>query len=136
MINDLNEIILQEIKALEGLLECLDKQHEHIAKSEVFKLEAVVKEIEANNKEIAKWEMKRRNITKGQPIGKIVEELKDETLENNYRKIRRLVEELKVQKETNEILIKQGLGYTNRMLQLLNPDRQPKTYGAYGKMRR
>lgn len=136
MVGDLNRIILEEIKALDVLLDCLDRQHVYIAKNEVFKIEKVVEEINNCNKEIAKWEMERRKLTNGQSMGAILDNLKDNELEENYRRIRKLVEELKVQKETNEILIKQELGYTARMLQVLNPDRQPKTYGAYGKMKR
>lgn len=136
MVKELNSIVESEIKALEDLLECLDRQHEYIAKNDVFKMEKVVEEINSCNKEIAKWEMERRKLTNGESMGKIVDGLNDKELVENYRKARKLIEELKVQKETNEILIKQGLGYTNRMLQVLNPDRQPKTYGAYGKMKR
>ncbi|PRR79391.1 FlgN protein [Clostridium liquoris] len=136
MIEDLNRIIIEEIKALEVLLGCLDRQHEYIAKDDVFKMEAVVEDINNCNKKIAKLEMERRNITKGESMEQIVNASDYSELDENYRKARKLVEELKVQKETNEILIKQGLGYTTRMLQVLNPDRQPKTYGAYGKMKR
>jgi flagellar biosynthesis/type III secretory pathway chaperone len=136
LIEDLNRIIIEEIKALEVLLGCLDRQHEYIAKDDVFKMEAVVEDINNCNKKIAKLEMERRNITKGESMEQIVNASDYSELDENYRKARKLVEELKVQKETNEILIKQGLGYTTRMLQVLNPDRQPKTYGAYGKMKR
>ena len=136
MIEDLNRIIIEVIKALEVLLGCLDRQHEYIAKDDVFKMEAVVEDINNCNKKIAKLEMERRNITKGESMEQIVNASDYSELDENYRKARKLVEELKVQKETNEILIKQGLGYTTRMLQVLNPDRQPKTYGAYGKMKR
>ncbi|WP_027625843.1 flagellar protein FlgN [Clostridium lundense] len=136
MVKELNSIVVAEIKALEDLLQCLDRQHEYVAKNDVFKMEKIVEEINSCNKEIAKLEMERRKLTNGESMGKIVDSLNDKELEENYRKARKLIEELKVQKETNEILIKQGLGYTNRMLQVLNPDRQPKTYGAYGKMKR
>ncbi|MEW9093529.1 MAG: flagellar protein FlgN [Clostridiaceae bacterium] len=131
----LNNIILEETKFLEKLLVALEKQHEYITKNEVFKMEAVVQEIQNLNVEIAKWEMERRNLTKGRGMLEIVEELGDSEIENNYRKIRALVEELKTQKELNEALIRQGLGYTTKMLQILNPDRSAKTYGAYGKMK-
>ncbi|WP_315121920.1 flagellar protein FlgN [uncultured Clostridium sp.] len=130
-----NTIIVEETKFLEKLLVALEKQHEYITKNEVFKMEAVVEEIQNLNIEIAKWEMERRNLTKGRGMLEIVEELGDSEIENNYRKIRALVEELKTQKELNEALIRQGLGYTTKMLQILNPDRSPKTYGAYGKMK-
>lgn len=130
-----NTIIVEETKFLEKLLVALEKQREYITKNEVFKMEAVVEEIQNLNIEIAKWEMERRNLTKGRGMLEIVEELGDSEIENNYKKIRALVEELKTQKELNEALIRQGLGYATKMLQILNPDRSPKTYGAYGRMK-
>lgn len=135
MIEKLNNIMKDEILSLEKLLGALDKQHEYIVKNEILKLEKVVEEIEECNREIAKWEMERRNLTKGKTMSSIVEELKDMEIDNNYRKMRALLEELNVQKDANEMLIKQGLGFTTRMLQILNPDRSAKTYSPYGKMK-
>ena len=135
MISELNSIILGEIKAFEELLEALDKQHEYIVKNDVFKMESIVDEIEEKSKNIAKWEMDRRKITKGRAMSEIIRECKDEELENNYRKARKLVEELNLQKDTNETLLKQGIVYANKMLQIINPNREAKTYSAYGKMK-
>ena len=131
----LNTIMVEEIRSLEKLLEALDRQHKYIVANEILKMEKVVEEIGECNREIAKWEMERRNITKGKSMVTIVEELKNEEIDRNYRRARGLVEELTVQKEANELLIKQGLGYATRMLQILNPDRSAKTYGSYGKMK-
>ena len=40
------------------------------------------------------------------------------------------------QKEFNMEQIKQGLHFTNKILNILNPDRGVKTYNAYGKMKK
>ena len=57
-------------------------------------------------------------------------------LENNYYKIKNLLQEVVLQKDTNELLIKQGLSFTNRILNVLNPVRETKTYNAYGKVKK
>lgn len=132
---ELKNIILEEINVFEDLLESLDKQHGYIVKNDVFKMESIVDEIEEKSKRVAKCEMDRRKITKGRAMTEIIREYKDEELENNYRKARKLVEELNLQKDTNEILLKQGIVYANKMLQIINPNREAKTYGSHGKMK-
>lgn len=135
MTQELNNIILEEIKAFEELLKVLDKQHEYIVKNNIFKMESIVDEIEENSKNIARYEMDRRKITKGRPMTEIIREYRDEQLETNYRKARKLLEGLNLQKDTNEMLLKQGIVYANKMLQIINPNREAKTYGAHGKMK-
>lgn len=135
MIEELNSIILEEIKSFDELLEVMDKQHKYIVKNDVFKMESIVEEIEEKSKVIAKWEMDRRKITKGLPMTEIIRKCRDEELETNYRKARRLLEELNLQKDTNETLLKQGIVYANKMLQIINPNREAKTYSAHGKMK-
>ncbi|RXM78540.1 flagellar protein FlgN [Clostridium tetani] len=135
MTQELNNIILGEINAFEELLKVLDKQHEYIVKNNIFKMESIVDKIEETSKNIARYEMDRRKITKGRPMTEIIREYKDEKLETNYRKARRLLEELNLQKDTNEMLLKQGIVYANKMLQIINPNREAKTYGAHGKMK-
>ncbi|RXI45878.1 flagellar protein FlgN [Clostridium tetani] len=135
MTQELNNIILGEIKAFEELLKVLDKQHEYIVKNNIFKMESIVDEIEENSKNIARYEMDRRKITKGRPMTEIIREYRDEELETNYRKARKLLEELNLQKDTNETLLKQGIVYANKMLQIINPNREAKTYSAHGKMK-
>lgn len=135
MSGELNEVIENEIVSLRGLLSALEKQHKYILDNAVFKMEGVIDEIKKSNIEVAKWEMKRRDITKGEPMSKVVEQFNDKRLGENYRQAKKLVEELKMQKDTNEMLIKQGLSYNMKMLQMMNPDRRAKTYSSYGKMR-
>lgn len=135
MTAELNRIIVEEYKALKALLEALDEQFECLAKRDALKLAAITEKIERISKEVARFEIERRKITNGQAMSKIVNELKDKELENNYRSIKKLLEQIRFQKDTNEMLIKQGLGFTTQMLNFLNPDRGPKTYNSYGKRR-
>lgn len=133
---NLKSIVINEKRALEALLVKLEKQHEFVVKNDVFNMDSIVRDINDSLREIANIEMERRNITSGEDMSKIVEELGDEELEREYREIKKLLHSLELQKSTNELLIKQSLSFSNKMLQYLNPDRSAKTYGAYGKMKR
>ncbi|AWZ48161.1 flagellar biosynthesis protein FlgN [Clostridiaceae bacterium 14S0207] len=133
----LKDIFTRELKALNRLLETLEEQHKYIVKSEVFKLEKMKSEIEKVNKDVALIEMERRSLTGGESVNEIVSRYEDEELSILYRDIKKVLNELKLQKETNEVLIKQELGFTTQMLNLLNPKSgTPKTYNAYGKVKR
>lgn len=135
MIKELNNIIMEEYKALKALLQVLDEQFQYLTKREIFSLANIHEKIEQCSKEVARFEVERRKITNGEAMSKIVSSLKDEILENNYRDIKKLLEEIQLQKDTNELLIRQNLGFTNQMLNFLNPDKTPKTYNGYGKRR-
>jgi flagellar biosynthesis/type III secretory pathway chaperone len=135
MTYELNKIIVEEHKALEALLEALDEQFIYLTKRDVFALDKITRKLEQCSKEVAYFEIERRKITNGEAMSKIVNKLKDKELETNYRSIKKLLERIRLQKEVNESLIRQGLSFTNQMLTALNPDRGPKTYNAYGKRR-
>jgi len=133
----LNEIMIQETEAVRALLFELEEQHRCIVVNDIFGLEACVNKIKEANKNIAHMEVQRRQLlTDNRAMSEIIEEFKDNELENNYYKIKNLLEEVVLQKDTNELLIKQGLSFTNRILNVLNPVRESKTYNAYGKVRK
>ena len=129
----LKNIMQEEMCALKNLLSALDEQHKYIAKNEVAKLFSIVNEIEKCNRNIAKIEVERRKITQGESMKKLVEEYKDGELELSFRNISKLLQEIKLQKDTNEMLIKKGLSFSNQVLNILKPDRRAKTYNAYGR---
>ncbi|MBC2582575.1 flagellar protein FlgN [Clostridium sp. DJ247] len=126
---------MNEYNALKALLDALDEQFEYLTKREVFSLGKVVEKIEQCSREVARWEVERRKITGGEAMTSIVDKMKNENLENNYRSVKKLLEEIQLQKDTNEMIIKQGLGFSTQMLNFINPDRGPKTYNGYGKRR-
>ena len=136
MKEELNNIIVQESEALQELITLLEAQVKFTLEERIMDLEAILPKIESCNKKIAELEMARRGLTKGEPMSKIVNDAKDSKLEENYRKIKLLVETAIVQKEFNMEQIKQGLHLTNKILNILNPDREVKTYNAYGKMKK
>jgi flagellar biosynthesis/type III secretory pathway chaperone len=134
MNEELNLIILKETEAVEDLLSALEQQHSAIIRNDIFKMEEVVSSIERCNRNVATFEFQRREITKGKPMSQIVNSLETSELEDNVRKIKKLLEATVVQKNNNELLIRQGLSYTNKILNILNPDRSAKTYNAYGRV--
>jgi len=140
LIPQLQALMNSQIDQIRVLLEMLEEQHKYIVKDDVFNMEAMVEKIQVCNQQIANHELKRREITKGlleeKTFVKLIEDLMDDGLENSLRSLRKLLEEVKLQKDTNELLIKQGLSFTNKMLIILNPDRQAKTYNGYGKIQR
>lgn len=136
MKEELRSIIKVEIEAVEGLLEALELQHNALIKSDAITLENCVANIEDANRALAAAEVKRRDITKGHPMSEVVANVGDMKIDEDYRKMKRLLEEVRVQKDTNDLLIKQGLGFTSRLLNIFNPSRTPKTYNSYGKFAR
>ena len=132
----LNKVMLQEIVAVESLLMALEEQHRCIVVNDIFGMEACVDKIKEANKNIAYMEVERRKLTENRAMTDIIGELRDTELEDNYYKIKQLLQEVVLQKDTNELLIKQGLSFTNRILNVLNPVREVSTYNAYGKVKK
>jgi flagellar biosynthesis/type III secretory pathway chaperone len=132
----LNKVVIQETVAVGTLLLALEEQHRCIVVNDIFGMEACVDKIKEANKSIAYMEVERRKLTESRAMRSIIEEFRDEELENNYYKINQVLQEVVLQKDTNELLIKQGLSFTNRILNVLNPVRQTTTYNAYGKVKK
>lgn len=133
---ELKSIVHEELNELGSLLNHLEKQHKFIAVNDIFGMEGIVPKIEITCKSIARIEVKRREITGGKPMTEIINSYKDINLDEEYRNVKKLLQETKLQKDTNEILLRQGLGFTTRMLSIINPDRSMKTYNNYGKIGR
>ena len=136
MINRLIEILSNEEKVLKELLSVLEKQHKMIIKKDVFGMEGIVTEIQEKNKLVAEWEVERRKLIGNKSIKEIVLNSNNNEIDDVFRKIQRTLNEIKLQKETNEILIKQGISYTNKLLNIINPKREVNVYNSYGAIRR
>jgi len=136
MIAELTKVLLKEKEELKGLLELLEKQHKLIISKNIFALEGVVEEIKVKNKEVAESEIARRRLIGNNSMKEFINKFNNEELDSVYRKIGKLLNEVVLQKDTNELLIKQQLIFTNRMLNLINPSKDVTTYNSYGKMKR
>ena len=131
----LMEIMENEYLVLKELLQALEDQNQYLLKREVFKLDKIVKVLEEKSKTVAFWEVKRRKITAKRAMREVVSESKDENMKKTYENIVELLRKMQLQKDTNDALIKQWLGFTNQMLRALNPSRKAVTYNALGKSR-
>lgn len=134
MINSLIEILYKEQNALIELLKLLDRQHKSLIEKDVFALEGIVDEIRMANRLVAESEVKRRKLMGNKPMMDLVLNSDNKELDILYRNIKKILHSITVQKDTNELLIKQGLSYTNRLLTIINPRREVKTYNSYGRV--
>ena len=136
MINNLRDILYDEEKELKELLILLDKQYKLIIAKDIFGMESIVEDIKQKNKDVAEIEVSRRRLLVNQSIKEVILNSKDEELENEYRRIQNLLNEMILQKDTNDLLIKQQLSFTNKLLNLINPKRDIPTYNSYGSIKR
>lgn len=136
MREELRDILEQEYHELKNLLKLLEEQHLGIMKNDVFGLDAIVEKIQLCNKEIAEVEVKRRKLVGDNSMRELIGKINNDDLDIKYREIMMLLEELKLQKDTNEMLIKQGIAYSTKMLGYINPHRGVNTYNSYGKVKR
>ena len=128
------KIMQDEREAFSGLKDMLVEQYQYIMKNDVFGLEGIVSKIQDSNKNVAQYEVNRRKELAGKSLKEVIKT--DYDLSNEYDEINKVIEEIRLQKETNELLIKQQLVLTNKMLAIINPSREQKTYNSYGKVRR
>lgn len=134
MDKQLLSLLNDEYKAMEDLLKALEEQFEFLTVQDVFKLEAVTEKIDNCSRELARTEGKRRTITGKVSLRSYVEEINDKSINEVYDRIVKILGELNLQKDSNDLLIRQSLGYTNAMLSMINPPKQPVTYNGYGKI--
>ncbi|CAM2810340.1 flagellar protein FlgN [Hathewaya histolytica] len=133
----LKDVLQREKGIFKELLGLLEEQHIFIVKNKSFDLESILEKIGDKNKEVAKIELERRSHLGDESMLDFVKRSEDEELELLYRDVKKLVYELKLQKETNETLVKQSLVFTNQLLNLLNPSKTNlKTYNSIGKVTR
>lgn len=134
MINNLIDIMQKEKNALENLLLLLEKQHKSIVNKEVLKLHGIVDEIKLANRDVATQEVARRKILNGKKVKDIINESDNKELDRTYRDIKMVLESIRLQNETNELLVKQQLIFANKMLSIINPRREVGTYNACGRL--
>ncbi|MBD7909863.1 MULTISPECIES: flagellar export chaperone FlgN [Clostridium] len=134
MVKELTEIMLMEKKTLEDLLVLLEEQYNYIMKKDVFALEDIVEKIKLSNKEIAKQEVNRRQLVGNEKMQDIINNSNDKDLSLAYRETKKIIESVRQQKDTNELLIKQQISFNAQILNIINPKREIKTYNSYGSL--
>lgn len=136
MIEKLIELIKAQNDELQKLLDLLKTQYNMIMNKDAFGLEGLIDKMNNTSKVIAQQEVKRRNLTAEQEIKKIVTESNNEELRDCYNNIQNTIKQINWQKETNEMLLKQEIIFNNKMLALMNPNKEIKTYNSYGNLSR
>lgn len=136
MLNELIRLIEDQDSKLKELMLLLQAQYEFIIKKDLFALEGLVDEINVCSKRIAEVELKRRNLIGEIDLTEFVLKEKNKKLEDAYESIKKTIYEVKAKKETNDILLKQRISFNAKMLAILNPNREIKTYNSYGNLRK
>ena len=136
MINELIKLMQSQEEDLKKLLELLKTQYAMIMSKDVFGLEGLVDKINECGKRIAQEEVKRRNLIGEESIIEIVNKSNNEELIKTYSEIKTTLNDVIFKKETNEALLKQQIIFNNKMLALINPSREIKTYNSYGNLSR
>lgn len=136
MVNKLMELMKEQETHLSQLLVLLQVQKEMIMKKDAFGLEGLVDKLNDCSKKIAKKEVDRRRFLGDNSLTNIVNTSNNSELKNIYKKIRVTLNNVIEQKDTNNILLKQELIFTNKMLNVINPDREIKTYNSLGGLRK
>lgn len=134
MKDQLRSILEEELNAIVALVNILEKQHELLVLQDVFKLESITDEIDNFSRNLAMIEGKRRALTGSKSMKALIEMQNDKNLNSIYDEVTRSLSSLITQKDTNELLIKQSLRYTNSILAMIGPKKETMTYNGYGKV--
>lgn len=133
MITQLIILLREEEKFISELLMLLKIQNEMIKKRDVYGLEDIISKLKENSKEIARKEITRKELIKNESLKVIVSNSDNRELKEVYEKIHITINKTIVQKESNDMLLKQGIIFTSKMLNLMKPDNGIKKYNSCGK---
>lgn len=136
MNSELKLVIFEQKKELQDLLDLLDKQYDLILKKDVVGLDKIKSEIEVSAKNIASIEIKRRKIISEEEFKLFLENTDDQHIIDVHKQIKSILNSLQIQKNTNDILIKQRLFFVNKMINVIKPSKGIGTYNSYGKIGR
>lgn len=132
---ELKVVIFEEKDSLKKLLKLLDEQYDLVINKEVIKMDKVAKDLEEIAKELARIEIRRRKIMGADTnIRELVEACGDKNITEAYEDIVGTLKMIEIQKEANDILIKQNLFFTKKMLNMVKPNKNVGTYNAHGQM--
>lgn len=121
-------------KHLVQLLQLFEIQKDLIMKKDAFALEGLVDKLNECSKKIAREEVARRNLLNNGSLKEFVYNAKNEELSKIYAEVSDTVHKVMMQKDTNEMLIKQQISLNAKVLEMMNPNREIKTYNSYGNL--
>lgn len=134
MITKLIELMKEQETHLGQLLVLLQVQKEMIMKKDAFGLEGLVDKLNDCSKKIAQEEVARRRMLNNGSIKEVVSNAKNDELTKIYNSLSETLQKVIFQKETNDLLIKQQISLNAKVLEMMNPNREIKTYNSYGNL--
>ena len=134
MVEKLIELMKSQEKHLVQLLELFEIQKDLIMKKDAFALEGLADKLNECSKKIAREEVARRNLLNNGSLKEFVYNAKNEELSKIYAEVSDKVHKVMMQKDTNEMLIKQQISLNAKVLEMMNPNREIKTYNSYGNL--
>lgn len=134
MVEELIKLMNSQEKHLRQLLQLFEIQKELIMKKDVFALEGLVDKLNECSKKIAKEEVARRNLLNDESLKEFIYNSNNVELSNTYSEIVNIINKVILQKDTNEMLLKQQIGLNAKVLNMMNPNREMRTYNSYGNL--
>ena len=128
-------IIYEQRKLFKELLNLLDEQYDLILGKDAKLLEKVAKKLENASRDIANLEIQRRNIVWSNfSMGSLIEKSDDKNIREAYEEIKQTINMIEIQKESNDIILKQKLFFNKKMLNVLKPSQGIGTYNYSGQV--
>ena len=132
---ELKVVIYEQKRILNELLKLLDEQYEFIINEDVMNMDKIARNLDDAAKELATMEIKRRNIMGSESsMMAVVDQCDDENIKKAYEDIKSTLKMAELQKDANNMLIKQRLFYTKKMINYIKPNKGTGTYNAYGQV--
>lgn len=132
---ELKVIIFDEKDKLKDLLKLLDEQYDLVINKELIKLDKIARDLDEAAKELARIEIRRRKIMGSDTSMKqTIENCDDISIQEAYEDIKSTLKMIEIQKEANDILIKQKLFFTKKMINFIKPNKGVATYNSSGQV--
>lgn len=132
---ELKVIIYEQRKLFREVLNLLDEQYNLILGKDVKLLEKVAKKLENASRNVAKLEIQRRNIVGSNfSMVSLIEESDDKNIKEAYEEIKQTIKMIEIQKESNDVILKQKLFFNKKMLNVLKPSQGIGTYNYSGQV--
>ena len=128
---ELKVIIFDEKDKLKDLLKLLEEQYDLVINKELIKLDKIARDLDEAAKELARIEIRRRKIMGSDTSMKqTIENCDDTSIQEAYEDIKSTLKMIEIQKEANDILIKQKLFFTKKMINFIKPNKRVATYNS------
>lgn len=138
MSSSLLKVMEEELEILKILLNLLEKQYNLLTgvEKDIVEISKIAEEIDVKIKQVASFEIEKKNILKNQSLLSVVESYKDEYALCVYNETLKVLDMIAVQKDTNNIFIKQQLFFTKSLIRAITPKQNADIYDSYGKIKK